>query len=59
MSEVLGAIRKMKCGKASEVDGVKAKYLTTSGGKVCAEWMVNMLNVCLSSGSVLSEWKIG
>ena len=58
MSEVQGAIRKMKSGKASGVDGVKAEYLK-SGGKVCAEWMVRMLNVCLSSGSVPNEWKIG
>ena len=26
---------------------------------MCAEWMVRLLNVCLSSGSVPSEWKIG
>jgi len=36
---------------------VKTEYLT-SGGYVCAEWMVRMLNVCLSSGSVPDEWTI-
>ena len=57
-SEVLGAIRKMKSGKASGVDGVKAEYLK-NGGEVCADWMVRMLNVCLNTGSVPNEWKIG
>ena len=58
MREVCGAISRLKCGKASGVDGVKAEYLK-SGGYVCAEWMVRLLNVCLSSGRVPEEWKIG
>ena len=48
MSEVLGAIMKVKIGKAGGVNGVKAEYLK-SWGEVCAEWMVRMLNVYLSS----------
>merc|ERR1711989_33673 len=58
VSEVLGAVNRLKGGKASGLDEVKAEYLK-SGGYVCAEWMVRLLNVCLSSGSVPSEWKIG
>ena len=58
VSEVLGAVSRLKGGKASGLDEVKAEYLK-SGGYVCAEWMVRLLNVCLSSGSVPSEWKIG
>ena len=58
MKEVLEALSKLKCWKASGVDGVKAEYLK-SAGYVCAEWMVRLLNVCLSSGSVPNEWKIG
>ena len=34
-SEVLGAIRKMKSGKASGVDGVKLEYLKGEG-EICA-----------------------
>ena len=42
----------------SGVNGVKAEYLK-SWDEVCAEWMVRMLNVYFSSGSVPNEWKIG
>ena len=31
INEVLGAIRKIKCGTASEVDGVKAECLMSGG----------------------------
>merc|ERR1711989_21096 len=58
VSEVLGAVSRLKGGKASGLDEMKTEYLK-SGGYVCAEWMVRLLNVCLSSGSVPSEWKIG
>ena len=58
MKEVLEAISRLKFGKASGVDGVKAEYLK-SGGYVCAEWMVRLLNVCMSSRRVPNEWKIG
>ena len=51
---VFGAVCRFKCGKASGVDEVKAEYLK-SGGYVCAEWMVRLLNVCMSSGRVPSE----
>ena len=56
--EVLEAVSRLNCGKVSGVDEVKAEYLK-SGGYVCAEWMVRLLNVCMSSGRVPSEWKIG
>ena len=58
MKEVCEFIRRLKGGKASGVDGVKAEYLK-SGGYVCVEWMVRLLNVCLSSGRVPSDWKVG
>ena len=58
MGEVLGAIKKMNSGKSSRIDGVKLEYLK-SGRKVGAEWMVRMLNIRLTSGSVPKEWKIG
>ena len=43
MKEVFGAVSRLKGGKASGVDEVKAEYLK-SGGYVCAEWMVMLLN---------------
>ena len=58
INEVLEAVRRLKCGKASGVDEIKAEYLK-SGGYVCAEWMVRLFNVCMSSGRVPKEWKIG
>ena len=58
MKEVLEALCELKCGKACGVDGVKAEYLKCAG-YVCAEWMVRLLNVCMSSGRVPSEWKMG
>ena len=58
MKEVLGAVSRLKCGKTSGVDEVKAEYLK-SGGYVCAEWMVRLLNVCMSSGRVPKEEKMG
>ena len=48
---------RLKCGKASGVDEVKAEYLK-SGGYECAEWKVWFLNVCMSSGRVPNERKI-
>ena len=58
INEVLGAVSRMKGGKASGVDEVKAEYLKY-GGYMCAEWMVRLLNVCMSSGVVPNEWKTG
>ena len=58
MTEVVGAVNRLGGGKASGVDDVKAEYLK-SGGMMCAEWMVRLLNVCLSSGKVPKDWKIG
>ena len=58
IKEVLGAVSRLKCGKASGVNGVKAEYLK-SGGYVCAEWMVRLLNECMSSGRLPIKWKIG
>ena len=54
MNEIPGAIRKIKSGKANGVDRVKAKNLK-SVGKVSTKWIVGMLNICLSSGSVANE----
>ena len=56
--EVLEAINRLKNGKASGLDGVKAEYLKC-GGNVCVEWMVRLLNVCLDSGMVPMDWKKG
>ena len=36
IKEVLGAVSRLKCGKVSGVDEVKAEYLK-SGGYVCVE----------------------
>ena len=58
VNEVLKAVCKLKDGKASGVDEIKAEYLK-SGGYVCAEWLVRLLNECLRTGRVPSEWKIG
>ena len=58
MTEVVGAVNRLGGGKASGVDDVKAEFLK-SGGMMCAEWMVRLLNVCLSSGKVPKDWKIG
>ena len=58
MTEVVAAVSRLGGGKASGVDEVKGEYLR-SGGNVCAEWMVRLLNVCLSSGKVPNEWKTG
>ena len=54
INEVLEAVRRLKCGKASGVDEIKAEYLK-SGGYVCAEWLVRLFNVCMSSGRVPKE----
>ena len=58
LQEVLEAINRLKSGKASGMDGVKAEYLKC-GGVVCAEWMVRLLNVCMNSGVVPKDWKMG
>ena len=58
MKEVVGAVSRLRNGKASVVDDVKAEYLK-SGGNICAKWMVRLLNVCLLSGRVPNDWKIG
>jgi len=51
MMEVVGAVSRLGNGKASGVDDVKAEYLK-SDGNMCAERMVRLLCVCLSSGKV-------
>ena len=56
--EVLEAVNRLKSGKASGMDGVKAEYLKC-GGVVCAEWIVRLLNVCMNSGVVPKDWKMG
>ena len=58
LNEVERAVNKLGCGKASGVDEVKAEYLK-SGGYMCAEWMVRLMNVCMRSGKVPKEWMIG
>ena len=49
--EVVGAVSRLGNGNASGVDDAKAEYMK-SGGNMCAECMVRLLNVCLSSGRV-------
>ena len=56
--EIVGAVSRLGNGKASGADDMKAEYLK-SGGNMFAEWMVRLLNVCLSSEKVPNEWKIG
>ena len=55
IKEVLGAVSRLKCGKASGVDEVKAEYLK-SREYVCAEWLVRLLSVCMNSGMVPNEF---
>lgn len=58
LDEVVRAVNRLKGGKASGVDEMKAEYLK-SGGHMCAEWMVRLMNVCMSSGRVPKDWKMG
>ena len=56
--EVQKTVDRLKMGKATGMDEVAAEYIR-SGGYVCVEWMVRLFNVCLNSGCVPSEWKVG
>ena len=48
IKEVVGAVIRLGNGKASGVDDVKSEYLKIGGNK-CAEWLVRLLNIWLSS----------
>ena len=56
VEEVEKALKKMKSGKASGVDGVGVEMLK-EGGESMIEWLVRIYNVCLEEGNVPDDWK--
>ena len=56
MGEVLGALEKMKCGKAAGVDDIAPESLKR-GGWSMVEWMRRLFNVCMERGEVPEEWQ--
>ena len=55
-TEVMDALAKMKCGKATGLDGVSTEMLK-KGGKAVIEWMVRLCNVCYQEEKVHEDWK--
>lgn len=55
-SEVEGAIRRVRLGKAPGLDGMNAEMLRAMWREIPG-WLLTMFNACLSSGCSPSAWK--
>lgn len=56
MNGVKNALRKLKNGKASGVDGITGEMLKF-GDTVLDEWLCILLNACLREAIVPNDWK--
>ena len=55
--EVERALRVMRMGKATGLDGIPAECLK-KGGRVVVEWLVRLLNICFDAGEVPADWRM-
>ena len=49
--EIMGAIKKMKCGKAAGMEDIVVKMLK-NGGISITDWLVRIFNRCIESSVV-------
>ena len=56
--EIVQSISKLKAGKSSGLDGVKNE-MVKCGQKSLVPCIEKLLNIILSTGQYLKEWKIG
>ena len=53
---IMGALKKMKGGKASGMDGIVIEMLK-NGGISIIDWLLTIFNNCMESGVVPEDWK--
>ena len=54
--EIMGALKKMKGGKAAGMDGIVVEMLK-KGGISIIDWLLRIFNKCMESGVVPEDWK--
>ena len=54
--EIMGALKKMKSGKAACMDGIVVEMLRSEGITV-TDWLLSIFNICMESGVVPEDWK--
>ena len=52
----MGALKKMKGGKAACMDGIVVEMLN-NGGISITDWWMRIFNICMESGVVPEDWK--
>ena len=56
-AEIMGAVKKMKGGKAAGIYGIFVEMLK-NGGICKIDWLLRIFNRCMESGVVLEGWKV-
>src|SRR5215469_9455954 len=57
MTEVEGAIKKLKKENAAGSDGIMRKMIRAGGGVSC-RWLVRVMNICWERGGVPKDWQV-
>ena len=54
--EIMGALKKMKGGKAASMDGIMVEMLK-NGGISITDWLLRIFNKFMECGVVPEDWK--
>ena len=54
--ERMGVLKKMKGGRAADMDGIVVKMLKNGGIRI-NDWLMWVFNKCMESGVVPEDWK--